>query len=361
MLSQRSGGAEVRQPFDLWGQRGWCDQEVVGEASYTKEIRSLFGRSFNPEGTEIELQAQLIPEPENRYDRNAVKVAYADTTIGYLPREDAKRYFPVLSRLVAQGYLPQLKARVWGGERTDVDYDRRGRPTQQKRFMGSVRVDLAEPHMLVPANAPPDAVYAMLPSGNAIQVTGEENHMADLVHLLSADGEAWVYATLHEIVEQLARSSRHLVEVHLDGKPAGKLTPKMSSELLPAVRHLAEIDATACCRAILKGNRVKADLVLYVARANEISQSWLDDPPLTAATRRSSKADLIADNNDSDEPPPRDRASSDQAVVKREGQVPAATAWRFNPPPGWPAPPPGWTPPAPAGWQWWVADTPEGT
>jgi hypothetical protein len=45
----------------------------------------------------------------------------------------------------------------------------------------------------------------------------------------------------------------------------------------------------------------------------------------------------------------------------------AAPAFRFNPPPGWPAPQPGWTPPpgwqpdpswpqAPAGWQFWVTD-----
>jgi hypothetical protein len=42
-------------------------------------------------------------------------------------------------------------------------------------------------------------------------------------------------------------------------------------------------------------------------------------------------------------------------------------AWRFNPPPGWPAPPQGWTPPngwtpdpswppAPDGWQFWVQE-----
>jgi collagen type III alpha len=37
----------------------------------------------------------------------------------------------------------------------------------------------------------------------------------------------------------MARSAREVVEVRVDDARVGQLTPKMSGELLPAIRHLA--------------------------------------------------------------------------------------------------------------------------
>lgn len=201
------------QPFDLWGQRSWYGQEVVGESHYVKEIRSLFDGEPGAVGDELYLTAQLIPEPDNNHDPNAVSVRINGTRVGYLPREDAGRYAGVLSALMERGMLPQVQARVWGGVRTDYEYDRRGKERERSTFVGSVSLDLSEPHLLVPANRPPDRPYAMLPFGNAIQVTGEEDHMADLAPLLSPEAECWIHITLHETVERLPRSTRTVVEV----------------------------------------------------------------------------------------------------------------------------------------------------
>jgi hypothetical protein len=129
---------------------------------------------------------------------------------------------------------------------------------------------------LAPVNHPPADAHAILPYGNAIQVTGEEGHMAALVPLLSPEGECWVHATLHEIAEQMARSAKTLLEVRINGAVVGKLTPKMSAELLPVVRHLAARGALSVARAILKGNSLKADVVLHAVRANQVPQDWLD-------------------------------------------------------------------------------------
>lgn len=350
MRKPASGGPG--QPFDLWGQRGWPHQEVAGESNYAKEIRSLFGRDFKPDGTELTLTAQLIPEPHNTYDRNAVSVQINGRTVGYLPREDAARYAPALSEMVAQGWTPQVAARVWGGRGFDG-----------ADFVSSVRLDLAEPHLLMPANHPPDEAHALLPGGNAIQVTGEEAHLAALTPLLSPTGECWVYATLHEVEEQLARSTRTIAEVRLDGAVMGKLTPKMSAELLPAVRHLASQAAATACRAILKGNSLKADVVLYPARANQLPQDWLDAPPIHGGRQAVGDAVELATAS------PGDDAGAAQAppVSQPSSGYGTSAGWRFRAPPGWPPPPAGWVPSpgwrpdpswpaAPPGWQFWVAD-----
>lgn len=178
----------------------------------------------------------------------------------------------------------------------------------------------------------------LLPRGAAIQVTGEESYLSTLAPLAGEHGESWIYVTLHELVKQLARSTRTLVEVRVDGAPAGCLTPKMSGELLPAIRHFTEQGLLTAARAMVKGNRLKADVVLYTARSGELPAEWLECPqPAAPAANRADRQ--------------------------------AEPAWRFNAPPGWPEPPSGWIPPPgwtvppdfptpPGDWQWWLPITP---
>ncbi|WP_255658273.1 DUF4041 domain-containing protein [Actinoplanes sp. L3-i22] len=265
-------------PFDLWGQRGWASAEVAGESHYQAAIRSLFGARLPAGGSEITVAAQLLPEPLNKHDRNAVAVFVGPAQVGYLPRETAMSYAPTLIGLVARGWTPQVGARVWGSQWGPGE------------FSVSVRLDLAEPHMIMPANQPPPEPHRMLPSGGAIQVTGEQHHLDALATWLRAEGECWVHATLHEITEQSARSARTVVEVRIDGARVGQLTPRMSGEVLAAVRHLAERGLGACTRAIVKGNRIKTEVIVYAARAHELPDSWLDLPSETAPPPAASPA-----------------------------------------------------------------------
>lgn len=334
---------QARQPFELWGQRGWPGRDVAGESHYFDAIRRVMGE-VGEEWKEVRVTAQLLPEPTNRFDGNAVQVLVGGSVVGYLPKEDAGRYAPVLTTLVEQGWVPQVGASVHGA--ITYDFDRSDGLAMEKTFVGSVRLDLAEPHLLVPANLPPDVRHVMLPLGNAIQVTGEEAYLSTLSPLVGAANESWIYVTLHEVTEQLARSSRTVVEVRVSGSPAGTLTPKMSGELLPGLRHFAERGLVTAGRAMVKGNQIKADVVLYVARAGQLSAEWLASPPIGEAYQHGTPAGSVVE------------ASADIAIA-------TATVWQFNPPPGWPPAPAGWVPPAgwvappelpraPDGWQWWV-------
>ncbi|HEY0530936.1 MAG TPA: HIRAN domain-containing protein [Actinoplanes sp.] len=390
-------------PFELWGQRGWPGVDIVGESHYVDAIRDVFGREFREDGCELATRAQLVPEPWNRHDRNAIGVWVAGRQVGYLSRDDAARYAPALSKLVADGRAPQVAARVWAasgyGERAGIT--------------GSVRVDLAEPHLIVPANRAPGTAHRVLPVGNAIQVTGEDKHLEALLPWLRPEGECWVHVTLHEIHEPLARSTRELVEVRLDRAPVGRLTPKMSAELLPAVRHLAEAGHLTAARALVRGNRIKVEVFLHAARAHELPESWLassqppdvtivaadpsgDSVPAAAAEAIGARANggaetaggrpapvagagavtverpagvakpvVVPGGSREGEPSPAATAVLGDSAA-RHGEIPPAPAGiRFTVPPGWPQPPAGWSPPAgwrpdpgwppaPPAWQWWV-------
>ena len=175
-MSKRGTSALV---FDLWGQRGWYRVNVAGEHFHMRDIKRLFTRGVPASGASIVTQVQLFPEPTNRHDRGAIKVMVGSAHVGYLPKEIARLYLPVVTELISAGYAPQCGAQV--------------RAWHSNELEASIRLDLAEPHMLVPLNGPPPSASVMLPIGRAVQVTGEDQHMGELGPWTRPVGEGWVH------------------------------------------------------------------------------------------------------------------------------------------------------------------------
>lgn len=273
--------------FDLWGQRGWGHVEVAGESHHQAEIRQLFGRRDLSYGAEFAGVAQLVPEPGNRFDRHAVRVEVEGKLVGYLPKEVAATYAPVLSRVVRGGAHPQCGVRVWADNDTEVVYDRRGGSREIVRGLRArVTLDLAEPHVIVPRNPLPAGSHVMLPTGSTVRVSSSDANMTALKRWAVSEGASAVHLTLARYEQQLARSSRSLGEVSLDDVPVGRLTPKMSEEFLPIVDQLATGGALTVCRGLLRGNDLKMDVALQAAKASQLPDRWLADvrrrfPPRT--------------------------------------------------------------------------------
>jgi hypothetical protein len=70
------------------GQYGFA---VVGESSHQDELEELAG-GRTEESAEYYCDAELIPEPDNAFDDNAVFVSVSGKKVGYLPRKTAARY-----------------------------------------------------------------------------------------------------------------------------------------------------------------------------------------------------------------------------------------------------------------------------
>lgn len=264
--------------FELWGQRGWPRVEVAGESFRQKEIRGLFGRQNLRYGHELSLDAQLVPEPANRFDRNAVQVRMQGQLVGYLPRELAAGYAARLGVVVALGQVPQCTARIWASDDVELVFDRRGGSREVVRGLRArVTLDLAEPHLIVPCNSPPPRAHIMLPVGSTVRVSADPALMPTLRGWAVPAGASSVYLTLSRRDIQLARSTRSLVEVALDGEPVGRLTPKMSEEFLPVVDQLAAGGALTGCRGTLRGNDLKMDVSIQAAKAAQLPDWWLAD------------------------------------------------------------------------------------
>jgi hypothetical protein len=256
-------------PFNLWSEALWCGQEVVGELRHERAIRSLFVDPIPARGVDLDTVADLVPEFGNRFDPCAVAVQVDGRVVGYLPREDAQYYHPVLADLVAQGLQPRVPCHVWASQWKPSDWQR---PDERStEFHASVAIALGQPHMLVPVNLPPPGDYELLPSGTAVPVEPDDDHLGVVGPLLPPEGECWVHVTLH--AEAIAPT---VVEVRLEGQRIGRLGDRVSAEFLPAIKYLDDLRSQTAARAILRGNRLTAEITLHAARAQELPATWPD-------------------------------------------------------------------------------------
>jgi hypothetical protein len=339
--------------FELWSKGDWPQRDIVGESFHEAAIRSFFPKRIGEGDRELFIMASLIPEPTNPYDKHAVKVVVGGQHAGYLSKEDAPNYQPVIARLIQQGLLPVTKCRIYGSEYEEwVGTDRRGRDIMKLSFASSIRLTLDEPHLCVPVNLPPSYAHAMLPFGSAIQVRKEENHQDVLRKYVTREGECWVHGTLHAILDGTSKAVKELVEIRIDNQRVGELTPAMSGAYLPIIQQLFECGRATAAKLIVKGNQVHAEVVLHAAKAHELDASWL-------ASHLSSGAG--ADDV-------RTSSGGRSSVVFEHAPIPPKpTRIRFRVPPGWPPAPDGWEPgpgwrpdpgwpPAASDWLYWRAE-----
>jgi hypothetical protein len=89
--------------------------DIVGEQSYQDALRKI-GAPFTEEGpTNLDHLAVLIAEPSNRYDKNAIRVQIDRQRVGYLSRENALLYGPVVIWALQHNRFLVAHAKLTGG------------------------------------------------------------------------------------------------------------------------------------------------------------------------------------------------------------------------------------------------------
>lgn len=261
--------------YALPGSNNFPSTEVVGESWREKQIAAAIGgKPRADKEVELTLPAELVPEPDNPHDPNAISVRVRGHVVGYLSKEDAARYREPIHRIAASGHEATTKARIWAVVRKS--YDNQG----PARFFSSVRVALSEPHLLVPSNGRPASAHSVLPWGGAVQVLGEEDHFDVVFNHVPRVGHGLVIVTLHKDVQKLKNGTeKPFLEVRIDGERIGQLSPTTSAHFLPVVDHLEAEGLHPAAWATIKGSSLAAQVTVQAAKATEVSDEWLHGAP----------------------------------------------------------------------------------
>ncbi len=106
------GGGKIS--VDAVKLRGGATVEIAGESYRQAELDRICGGK-TPEGHRHQCLAALMPEPSNPHDENAVAVYIDSVQVGYLSRDDALWYKPVVARLARKNMLGACDAVIVGG------------------------------------------------------------------------------------------------------------------------------------------------------------------------------------------------------------------------------------------------------
>jgi HIRAN domain len=89
--------------------------DIAGESYYQDALEQV-GGGRGAFGVQNQLiTVELVREPTNSHDPNAVKIQADGHQLGYLPREEAPRFHAVIDKLTAKDRPATCRARLTGG------------------------------------------------------------------------------------------------------------------------------------------------------------------------------------------------------------------------------------------------------
>ena len=103
-------------PIEIWPGK----DAGVPRSAYQGSLEALAGGRTIDGAKNRDHTALLLPEPSNPYDKNAVRIVVVTTKgdaaqIGYLSRDDALAYRPIIDRLARDGKVAACLASISGG------------------------------------------------------------------------------------------------------------------------------------------------------------------------------------------------------------------------------------------------------
>lgn len=91
--------------------------DIVGESNYQVALEKISGRK-TAEGKSFKCLAEVMHEPENPHDPNAVVVKIDGSVVGYFSKPDAKDYFTQIGESGKVNVRSPVTAMIVGGSKT---------------------------------------------------------------------------------------------------------------------------------------------------------------------------------------------------------------------------------------------------
>lgn len=223
---------------------------VVGESHYQAALLRVAGGKTETGARRPRAIAELVREPRNRHDSNAVAVQIGGDTVGYIAREEAPRVGHVVEHMWSYGSLATVAASITGG--WNRGYGNEG-------SFGVVLHCDVEPEVWNAEQHPG------LPPETKVAMQGEE-HAQDRLERLLVEGArvGW----LAQGPRPWANSDDPAVLVKLDDQVVGALSPTMSQRYLPWLRGAAMSGATLSAWVGASNGKKKVEAEVWLPKVD---------------------------------------------------------------------------------------------
>jgi hypothetical protein len=215
--------------------------DVVGEATYQSALERIAGGKTPEGGQRKRFTAQLVREPTNKWDRNAVRCDIGGQPVGYLSRDEASAFHAVIDGLTSEGTPATCRASLSGG------WDRGGGDTGHF----GVVLNVVTPPRRCPPGQP------LLPAERKIAVLGEETFQKALTHLTAAG--------VQRFVAEL-RPSGEGVAIGIGGFEVGRMNDGWAAQYRDLLDEVFAAGMTATCSALVAPGAKKLEVTIELPK-----------------------------------------------------------------------------------------------
>ncbi len=230
---------------------------LAGESHYFDAISKAVHRRTGEQSA----LAEIVREPDNKFDANAVRVEIKGRTVGYIPRELAPSFHSLLDYGKSINKRIFARCRVWISDAEDS--------------YGSVSLDIDDPNSaLPPANAAEVPSSAIVwPTGNTIQVSEESKNIENVKQIFEKLRGAYGNSILFELVIDVAKPEKPEVHVLFNGLKVGELSPASGKKFLPAVERATKKGKTLFVKGEATGNSLAAEIRIFAKSPELLTES----------------------------------------------------------------------------------------
>jgi hypothetical protein len=247
----------VAGTYILVSSSGNFATSVAGESHYIDAISS----AVNHQAGEHQMHAEIIREPDNKFDSNAVKVEIKGKTVGYISREEAPQYHDLLNHAKSINKRVFVPCRVWISDEDDS--------------YGSVSLDIDDPNSSLPpinaADVPPSAV--LWPKGNTMQVSEESKNIENVRIIFEKMKGAIGTNILFEFVIDTTKPEKPEVHVLFNNLKVGELSPASGKKFLPAIERAKALSKQLFVAGEATGNSLAAEIRVFAKSPELLSES----------------------------------------------------------------------------------------
>lgn len=239
---------------------GSYSQGLAGESHYFDAISKAVKRQT---GEHLTL-AEIIREPENKFDSNAVRVEINGRKVGYIPRTEAPSFHPLLSYAASVNQRVFASCRVWVSDSDDA--------------YGSVSLDVDDPNSALPPvnylEIPKSAI--IWPIGNTLQVSDESKNNENVKIVVEKLRGAFSQTVLLELVNNQRNPEKPEIHVMFNDLKVGKLSPASSRKFIQAVERATSVSKRLFVRAEVMGNSLAAEIRIFAKSPELLSESEIE-------------------------------------------------------------------------------------